>query len=207
MAETCSPHARSIWLSFLAALLGGIVVGALLNLAEASGLPGASDFGNYFGLWIVLVTVIATWSHSWQHAILHAVIFLLAMLTAYYLSTLLLSGYFLAHLLLGWAAVTLVLAPPFAALVWYVREKGWRSALAAALPVGLLLYEAHSLRFVLQIHGVQFAFDVAAAIVLILILPGGQTQRLRMFAFVPFIVLGAMVIHEQVLPILLGLRL
>lgn len=200
-------RARPLWVSSVVTLIGGIFVGALLNLAEAFGIPGASDFGNYFGLWIVFVTIIATWSHSWQRAMLYTVIFLLAMVTTYYLCTLLLFGYFLTHLLIGWAAVTIVLAPPFATLVWYGRGKGWRSALGAAVPIGLLLYEAYSLRFLLQLHGAQFAFNIVAAIALVFLLPGNPIQRLRVFAFLPIIMLGAKVINEHILPIVAGFRL
>lgn len=43
-----------MWVSSLAALIGGIVVGAAVKVAEKYGVPGASDFGNYFGVWILL---------------------------------------------------------------------------------------------------------------------------------------------------------
>lgn len=132
------------WRRWFATLLGGIAIGVILNFAEASGIYGASDFGNYFGLWIFLITIIASWSPTWQHAILHVVTFLIAMITSYYLSTLRLSGYFLNHLFRAWIAVTLVFAPPFALIVSYGRKKGWLAALAAAMPIGLLLYEAYS---------------------------------------------------------------
>jgi hypothetical protein len=198
MTGTSSSRARSVWTSSLAALLGGIVVGALVIFAVKFGIPEASDFGNYFGLWVMLVTIIAAWSHSWQRAVLHAVIFLLAMVASYYVSTMLLFGYFLTRLFLAWTAVALFLAPAFSALVWHARGTGWLSALGAALPIGLLLSEAYSLRWVLQFHTAQFVFNILCAVVLLLILPRDHAQRLRVLALTPVIALGARVIFEYV---------
>jgi hypothetical protein len=207
MAKFYPSPVRLVWLLWLAALLSGITVGAILNFAEAFGVSGASDFGNYFGLWIFIITMVAAWSPTWQRAVLHSVTFLIAMVTTYYLSTLLLSGYFLVHLLRAWVAVTIVFASPFAAFAWYGRKTGWYAALAAAMPIGLLLYEAYSLSHVPQLHGVQLVFDILAALVLLLVLPRDQNQRLRVFAFIPLFAFGAKVINEYVLPFAAGFRL
>jgi hypothetical protein len=158
-------------------------------------------------MWILFVTLIAVWSRSWQWAVFHAVPFLLAMLVTYYLCTLLFLGYFLAYLLRAWGAVTFVCAPPFAAITWHGTKKGWYPALAAALPIGLLLYEAYGLRFVFPLHGVQFVFNILASAVLLLILPRGQLQWLRVLVFIPFIVVSAKVINEYLLPIVIGFSL
>jgi hypothetical protein len=187
---------RSVWVAFVAALLGGFVFGALAKLADESTIPGASDIGTYFGLWITLVTVIAAWSHSWIAAVVRAVTFLVAMVVSYYVSTLLLFGFFPMRLILAWAALTFILAPPFAALTWHSRGAGWISALATALPVGLLLYEAFSFRWVLPLHAAQFVFDILSAMVLLLILPRDSAQRLRVLALTPAIMLGARVVIE-----------
>jgi hypothetical protein len=64
VAVASVPRVLPLWISLLSAAVGGIAVGAALNLLEISGVPGTSDFGNYFGLWIVLVTLIAARSHS-----------------------------------------------------------------------------------------------------------------------------------------------
>lgn len=206
MAEFLSFRLRSGWRSLLVILLGGMTIGMLLNFAEASGIPGASDFGNYFGLWIFLVTLIAVGSHSWQWAALHAVTFLLAMLVTYYLSTLLFLGYFLAHLLRAWAVVAILFAPPFAALAWHGMKTGWCSAFGTALPIGLLLYEAFSLRLVFPLHGVQVVFNIMASIVLFWIGPSVRVQWLRVFVFIPLIIASASVINEHLLPIVRGFR-
>jgi hypothetical protein len=142
--------------------------------------------------------------------VLHAVVFLVAMLAAYYVVTLLLLGYFLPHLLRAWIVVALVCAPPFAALVWYGRGRGWRSALAAAVPIGLLLYEALILRVALELYGVnqvQVVFDIVAAVVLLLILPRRGRQQALVLAFTPVIVLGAKVVNEYMLPHVIGFGL
>lgn len=201
MTRFFSSNKRALRLNWISALLSGITIGAILNFAEFSGVPGASDFGNYFGLWIFLITMIAVWSLSWQRAVLHTVTFLIAMITAYYLSTLLLSGYFLAHLLRSWVVITIVFAPPFAAFVWRARNSDWFGALAAAMPIGLLLYEAYKMSLVPWLRGFQLVFDCVTAVVLLIILPKNQIQCLRVFLFIPIFALGAKLVIEYILPI------
>jgi hypothetical protein len=188
----------SILVTAFWAVLGGMAVGATVNFAEIAGLPGASDFGNYFGLWIVLVAVIVAASRERIRAVVHAGVFLLGMVAAYYGVTWLLLGYFLVYLFLAWTMMAVVLAPPFAVLVWQARKLGWLAALGAALPIGLLLGEAYSLRWVLHIHGVQFVFNLVAAAVLIWILPKTQTQRLRSLVLTPGVMLAAGVLLAAV---------
>jgi hypothetical protein len=187
---------RSAWLTSLAALVGGMIVGAVVSYGAALGLPAMSDFSNYFGLWIALAAPIAAWSRTWQRAVAYVVLFLLGMVVAYYVATLLIFGYFLRNLVLGWSAVTLLFAPPFAVLVWQARRDGWSGALGVALPVGLLLYEAYSLRWVLQIHAAQFIFNLLAAAVLLAILPGSPSRRVRAVALTPAVVIGASLVLE-----------
>jgi hypothetical protein len=196
-------RATRAWVALLAAVAGGAGVGVAVKVAEWLGLPGASDFGNYFGLWILLAALVAVWSPGWQWAVLHVVLFLLAMVTSYYLSTLWLYGYLLRHLLVAWSVVALVLAPPFAAIVWHARREGWVAALAVALPVGLLLYEAFSLRWVLHIHATQFVFNILAAGVLLLVLPRGSQQQLRVLAISGAIFVGVRVVIEIVVEVVM----
>lgn len=132
-----------------------------------------------------------------------AVLFLLAMVAAYYVVQMLLFDFFSTYLFLAWAAIGLFFAPPFAALVWHARGSGWLSAGSAAVPVGLLLDEAYSVRWKLQLpyndnYKVQFVFDIVAAMVLLLILTRDRAQRVRVLALTPVIVLGAPLVLEYV---------
>ena len=68
------------------------------------------------------------------------------MIASYYVSQMLLFGFFATRLLLAWTAVMLFLTPPIAALAWHARRCGWPGALGGELSAGLLLGEAYSLR-------------------------------------------------------------
>ncbi len=147
MVATSSARAWPVWASLLAALLGSIVAGAVAKFADASRIPGVGMISTYPGVWIMLVALLAAWSHSRRRAVLCAVTFLLAMVAAYYVSQMLLFGFFSTGLFFTWAAIRVVLAPPFATIAWQARGAGWRSAAAAAVPVGLLVAEAYSVRW------------------------------------------------------------
>ncbi len=121
------------------------------------------------------------------------------MVASYYVATYLRYGYFLNQLLLAWSATALLLAPPFAAIVWQARATGWRAALSVALPVGLLLYEAYSLRWVLHLHATQFVFNIIAAAALILLLPV-DSQRLRTLLLIPVVMAATHVVLAHTLP-------
>jgi hypothetical protein len=193
-----------MWISLLAALLSGSVAGASAKFADESGIPGAGMIGTYFGVWIMCVAVIAALSHSWRRAVVCSMTFLLAMIAAYYVSQMLLFGFFSTRLLLAWTAIALFLAPPFAALAWCARGYGWQAALGATLPVGLLLAEAYSLRLRLDVnedYRIVFVFDVVCAVVLLLVLPRNRAQWVRVLALTPVIMVGARLVLEYALQV------
>ncbi len=202
MVGSPSSRAWSVWIALLSSLLSGSVAGAVAKFVDESGLPGAGMIGTHFGVWLMVVTVIAAWSHTWWRAVLCAMTFLLAMVMAYYVSQRLLFGFFSTRLFLAWVASGLLLAPPFAALVWPARGVGWRAALGAALPVGLLLAEAYSLRWRLTVNEdymILFVFDLMCAMALLLILPSNYAQRVRVLVLTPVIMLGARMMFDYVL--------
>jgi hypothetical protein len=176
-------------------------MGAVAKFGDESGMPGVGMIGTYFGVWLVVVAVMAALSHSWRRAVLCAVTFLLATIAAYYVCQMLLFGFFSTRLLLAWAAVALFLAPPFAALAWHARGSGWRAAVGAALPVGLLLSEAYSLRWRLDVnedYKILFVFDCVCAMALLLLLPRNHAQRVRVLALTPLMMLGTTGVLEYV---------
>ncbi|MCG8348812.1 MAG: DUF6518 family protein [Chloroflexales bacterium] len=220
MAKISSSLTRSVWVSFLFALLGGTIAGTLAKFADELSIPGISMITSHFGIWVTLVAVIAAWSSSWQRAVLCAVTFLLAMIAAYYVSQMYLFGFFSTHLFVGWAAAALVLAPPFAILAWPARKVGWRSALGAALPVGLLLFEMYQLRWRLfEVYELRwrpdinedylllFVFDCLCALGLFLILPRNGKQRWRTLVLAPVVMFGVEIMYQYVLPIVVGFRM
>lgn len=208
---TAFPSAtRPVLLSVLFALFGGLTAGTLAKLADESALPGVGMITTHFGVWVVCIAVIAAWSRSRLRAIVCSVTFLLAMVAAYYVVQMAMFGFFSPQLFLTWTVAALVLAPPFAALTWPARQVGWRAALGAALPIGLLLQEAYSMRFRPNLNNdyrILFAFDIICAIALLLIFSQERRQRVRIFALTPIIVIGANIGFNVILPYLLGLLL
>ena len=176
---------RSAWVSLVAAFVGGAAMGIAAKLADQSGIAGVSDLGTYFGLWIVVATLIAAWSRSRQLAALRVGAFMLAMVAAYYLVTLWLFAIFPVSQFLTWGAAAVLLTPLFAVLTWPSRQQGWLPAFAAALPIGMLLAEAYSFRWVLPNHLFQFMLDIGSAAMLFAVLPRSGAQRVRVLAVTP----------------------
>ena len=151
----------------------------------------------------MLATVFTVQSSSRRVAVFRVTLFFLAMVTAYYIVTDLLFNSFPLSYFLGWLVVTLMFAPLYAILVWYTKEMGWMAALGAAVPVGLLLWEAYSLRFRLQFHQPQFVFDIVAAVTLFLVVPKESMQRMQIIVLTP-IVMVVIEIANQIVPFVLG---
>lgn len=139
-------------------------------------IPGLSDIGTYFGLWIFVITIIAAWSRSPKTAAIHSLAFLLSMLTTYYVYSAVLFGSIAIMYFIKWSLIAL-LSQAVAFILWYSRGKGIIAAICAALPIGLILVEGFSLIYILPLHIVQFGFDILAAIVLFIILPQNQTKQ------------------------------
>jgi hypothetical protein len=119
--------------------------------------------------------LLAAWSRSPRAAALHVFVFFIAMLSAYYLYSMLLFGFFPTYYFLAWGAIAL-LSPIGAIIVWHARGVGWMAALCAALPIALLLVEGRS--FFYTFSAVS-GFAILAAVVLLVVLAQNTVQRLR----------------------------
>lgn len=187
MRTTTRPTSRTAW---ALAPAGGAILGAAAKLADESGIPGVGDLGSYFGLWIVIASLTAAWSPSRWMAALRVGALMFAMVLSYYTITLLRFGHFPTSYFITWAAAAVLVAPLFAVLTWSARAQGWMPAIAAALPIGLLLAEAYSFRWVLSLHPAPFVFDIAAAALLLVVLAKGWSQRARVLVLVPLVVMA-----------------
>ncbi len=187
-----------------AAGLGGALLGVVAKLADLSTVTGLADLGTYLGLWVFLATLIAAWSPTARDAAVRVGICMLAMVTAYYSVTWWRFGVFPVRYYLAWAGVAVLVAPPFALLASRSRQLGWLPAMAAALPIGLLLAEAYGFRWRLPRYLVQMLFDFAAAGVLLMVLPRTGAQRIRVAVLiVPTLVVSIGL--QRALPRILGL--
>ena len=149
------------------------------------GVPVIGAIGTALGVWIFTATLLAAWSHSPEAAALRAFTFFGAMLAAYYLYSAVLFGFFPTYYFLAWGRIAL-LAPIAAYFAWYARGSGWFAGFCASAPVALLLAEGRS--FYYTFHPVA-GLSLLGAIVLFVILPRHNCQRLRMIPIVPVLFL------------------
>ena len=207
MAKSSISSSQSVSIIVFVAVLSGLILGMIAKLADESGIPGIGMIGSHFGFWIVCVTAIAIWSSAWWHAIAFATSFLLMMTVAYYATQMVLFGYFSPRLFLGWAAIALVLTPPFAALTFHARGVGWLASLGAALPIGLLLQEAYGLKYRLTNnvdYQLLFLFDTICAMSLILVLAKNSLQRVRVIVLALIVLIITDIGFNRILPLFLG---
>ncbi|MDP3630788.1 MAG: DUF6518 family protein [Actinomycetota bacterium] len=169
----------------------GVIVGVLAKLIDGWGLPVATDLVGNLGFWILLVTLIGAASPSRTAAIVRVTVFLLAMLLGYFGTSALFFDYLPWRYESVWVAVTFVLGIPFALITWYSRGTGWLAACAAAVPVGMLLFSW--LPYLLppisesaaSLVNYVTAFDLVAGAALVVVLPQGNRQRVRVLALAP----------------------
>ncbi len=162
-------------------------LGALLGFLAKyfDNAPNIGAIGTALGVWVLIATILAAWSRSPKAAALHVFIFFAAMLTVYYLYSMILFGFFPKYYFLGWSGIAL-LSPLAAYIVWYARGNGWMAALCASLPIGLLLVEGFSF---IYLRSIPQGFDVLAAIVLTIILGNTGSQRARILLSAGFVFL------------------
>jgi len=183
----------------------GIIVGALATVVIEGSVPVVADLVGNLGVWILLVTLIGAASPSRTAAIVRVTVFLLAMLLGYYGIYALFFDYLPWGDVLVWIAVTFVLGIPFALITWYSRGTGWLAACAAAVPVGMLLFSW--LPYLLppitmsaaELVNYVTAFDLVAGAALVVVLPQGNRQRVRVLALAPVVAAAVSLAHSVVL--------
>lgn len=207
MSSTFSSAKHPVWFSLLLAILGGGVAGAIAKFADESTIPAVGIMTTNFGVWVVLATLIATWSQTAGRAVLYCTAFMLTMVATYYVVQQYLFGFFAFGLFWGWAFAALLLAGPFAILVWRARQTGWWAAFGAALPIGISLQEAYSVRFRLNInvdYSLLFAFDLVCALLFLFLLSQDWMQRSKVIAWTAVIFIIANFSFNYLLPLILG---
>lgn len=175
----------------------GVVAGGLAKLADESALAnqlGLNDLGTYLGLWIVIATIIAVTSETRWRAAVGGVLFFVGMVLAYYAVTRWLFGFWAWRPFFVWLVGAGTAVPLFTAAVWQSNQSGRPAALAAALPIGLLLWEAESLRLRLPLHLTQFLFDLVAATTLLLFFVRKTKHKRSMSLFIILIFIVAEII-------------
>lgn len=162
-------HAWSI--RTLAAALLGIAMGFLAK--ELDNVPLIGEIGTNLGIWIFTAVLIASYCPSRRAAALRVFLFFTGMLCAYYLHSRLIEGFFPVRYALIWGLFAL-LSPICAVVVWFGRGRGLLAAIAAALPIALLLTEGYP---ALYTGSLPRWFDILWAVLLLVYLPPTWKQR------------------------------
>jgi hypothetical protein len=182
-SEQSSPEAGQVVQKVILMFIVGAFLGAVAKYSDT--IPSNNStllFFNYLGdittrlgIWILIASLIATWSINPRIAALKVFAFFSGLLLTYYLSSMVLFGFFPTYYFLSWSMIALF-SPLAAYLVWFSRGQGWIAALAAGAPIAMLLSQGYPFIYTLSIMP---AFDLLAAIALFIILPCGKKQYFK----------------------------
>lgn len=177
-AEMAEPVAvRRVAAGIVVAGVAGALIGLLAKVVDETAV--IDDIGTDYGVWVVFVTLIGAFAPSPAQAAARATAFMAAAMTAYYVLQASSFGFFSQNLFLAWLLLSLTAVPVWAAITSQARGAGWLCALATSVPVGLLLAEAWEQRHHLGLHVESLVFDLAAAVLLALLLPRDWATRAR----------------------------
>ncbi|MCM3706322.1 MULTISPECIES: DUF6518 family protein [Cytobacillus] len=129
----------------LVIFLTGALLGLLAKYTDGTVL---GLIGSGLGFWIAAASLLAAWSRTPKDAGLHVLAFFSAMLSAYYLYSMILFGFFPKSQFIFWGGIAL-LSPICGYAIWFARGEGWRAAFCAAMPISLLIGESFSFIYIL----------------------------------------------------------
>ncbi|OAB47216.1 hypothetical protein PBAT_07885 [Paenibacillus antarcticus] len=144
------------------------------------GLSIIRDITTSLGIWVLIGTLLAARSRSPKAAALYVFIFFVGMLVAYYSYSSVLFGFFPKYYFFAWGVFAL-LSPICAYIIWYAGGNGWIAAFCSAPPIALLLINGDGFYYT---HSLLQDFDLFLAILLFIVLPSNNMQRLRVLPFV-----------------------
>ncbi len=184
----------------------GVILGGIAKYSDtaiAHGFSGMiydfiSNITTRLGIWVVLATIIAAWSSSPKVAATRVFVFFVGMLLAYYLYSQNLFGFFPTYYFLRWGLIALF-SPLAAYLVWFGRGTGWFAAFGAGLPIGLLLVQGYPFFY---IFSAVLGLELAAAILLFMVLPKQGEQRLKVGIMA--ILIAVILMNSNILAYLFG---
>lgn len=127
-------------------LLFGIALGVFSKFLD--GVPSNEqpafftylDIGNFMGrlpVWLVIASVIAVCSSSAKRAAVNVFAFFAGMVSAYYLYSNFIAGFFPKSYAMIWVGLTL-LSPFLAGLCWYAKGDGWAAVVLSAMMLGAM---------------------------------------------------------------------
>ena len=174
----------------------GIVFGVVAKAVDNISILG--ELGTRLGIWIVIATLIAAYSPSATTAAIKTFIFFAAMLSAYYLYTLMFHDFFPRQYAIAWG-VFAILSPIAGFVVWYGKGNGWIAAICSAFPVALVIAESYSFYYTLSpVSGISLLGGIA----LIAFIPRGWKQKIISLGL--SIVFAVVISQLHILSILFG---
>lgn len=160
----------------LAIFLAGALLGLLAKYTDGTIL---GLIGSGLGFWIAAASLLAAWSRTPKAAGLHVLVFFIAMLSAYYLYSMILFGFFPKSQFIFWGGIALF-SPICGYAVWFARGEGWLAAFCAAMPISLLIGEGFSFIYT---YSIPKGFVLLLAVFLWIVLPKNHFQRIRVIPF------------------------
>lgn len=171
-------------------IANALIIGAVLGLfAKIADYPyfinlGFTAIADRLGIWVFVATLISVFSSSPKLAGIKVFAFFGAVLSVYYVYTVLFLGFFSVKAIFFWS-VCAVVTPICAYIMWYSRGSGFFSNVILALPITVLLSEGYGLRNAyLPIHTHYYLIPwlmglyLTMIIVLLLIIPKNKMQFL-----------------------------
>ncbi|AMA74383.1 hypothetical protein ACH33_17330 [Aneurinibacillus sp. XH2] len=191
--QTASITMQQKTLQVLLSFSFGVLLGFISKYSDtipSNGLLGyilgiISDITTRLGIWVLLATIIAVWSNNPRIGAIKVFAFFVGMLLMYYIYSMWLFGFFPTYYFIHWGVIAL--ASPIAAyIVWFSRGNGWIAAFCAAMPIGLLVSTGYPF-FYTYTFAITHGFEILFSVILFIILPTNQKQRLRIFTSTLFI--------------------
>ena len=162
----------------------GVILGVLAKYADGSTLV---IIGTEIAFWVLVTTLIAVYSRSPLAAALHTFAFLGTLLVAYYFVFNMWFGFFPKSYFIAWGIIAL-LSPIGGFAVWFSKGEGWLSAFCASVPISVLLVKGtfffRAISVPVEDLIIPTAFELLAAVLLFILLPPSNYQRLRVIPLV-----------------------
>jgi hypothetical protein len=133
--------------SIVIAIIAGVILGLLAKIVDNPSYfnPIFTHIGDSLGIWVFVATLLSVFSCSPKLAAVKVFAFFGAMLTVYYVYTVLFLNFFPEREIVFWSLCAAV-TPVCAYIMWYARGSGFFSNIILALPITVLLSEGFELR-------------------------------------------------------------
>lgn len=140
------PTTKQKIISIINAIMIGVILGLASKILDSPNInPIFSDIGGRLGIWVFVATLLSVFSYTPKLAAIKIFAFFGAMLTVYYIYTVLVLHFYPERAIIFWG-ICAALSPICAYILWYARGSELFSNIVLALPLTVLLSEGFGLR-------------------------------------------------------------